>query len=399
MSFYHVCITQRSQSSTEVEVSLDHSYEDLETKFLAPYNRGLPITIKGKTIPIDDLERIRITVTEEDSAKIYAIIRQKRDMSRVITLQPISNLDVAMQGKDVTDEFITGPPGSESETDHNPETEIAPPNDAREVFVVHGRNLKARDALFDFLRAIDLHPLEWSEAIQATGRPSPYIGEVLNAAFTRAHAVVVLMTPDDESQLRLQLRSDSDPPYETELTGQARPNVLFEAGMAMGRNEDRTVLVELGALKPFSDIGGRHVIRIDNSSPRRQDLAKRLQAAGCPVKLDGTDWHSAGDFSTALELTVQMSSKSSSAVEKPSIDTEAPQLSTEAKELLLEGAKGNGSILNADHRDIDRRKKAAQDHMLNELAKHGLVEDLNGKGTSFGVTHRGFEVADQLSES
>ena len=34
--------------------------------------------------------------------------------------------------------------------------------------VVHGRNLAARDAMFAFLRAIGLEPLEWSVLVSAT---------------------------------------------------------------------------------------------------------------------------------------------------------------------------------------------------------------------------------------
>ena len=171
------------------------------------------------------------------------------------------------------------------------------------VFVVHGRNQKARDALFTYLRVIGLHPLEWNEAVQATGKPNPYIGEILDTAFSQAGAVVVLMTPDDEARLREQFRSPNDPPHETELTGQARPNVLFEAGMAMGRNPYRTILIELGSLRPFTDVAGLHLIRMDNSSQRRQELAQRLESVGCPVNLDGIDWHTAGDFGAALSET------------------------------------------------------------------------------------------------
>ena len=177
------------------------------------------------------------------------------------------------------------------------------PTAMEKVFVVHGRNHKSRDALFTFLRSIGLHPLEWNEAVRATGKASPYIGEILDAAFSQAGAVVVLMTPDDEARLREPFVSANDPPHETELTGQARPNVIFEAGMAMGRDADRTVLIELGSLRPFSDIGGRHVIRLDDRTQRRQELAQRLQSAGCPVNLDGTDWHTAGDFDAALSET------------------------------------------------------------------------------------------------
>jgi predicted nucleotide-binding protein len=168
--------------------------------------------------------------------------------------------------------------------------------DRKRVFVVHGRNVILRVALFQFLRSIGLNPLEWSQAIKQTGKASPYIGEVLDTAFSKAQAVVVLMTPDDEASLRAELRTANDPPYEVMPTPQARPNVLFEAGMAMGRSADRTILVEVGDLRPFSDVGGRHVVRLNNSTERRQELAQRLETAGCTVDLTGTDWHREGNF-------------------------------------------------------------------------------------------------------
>ena len=168
--------------------------------------------------------------------------------------------------------------------------------DLRRVFVVHGRNEKLRRAMFIFLRSIGLEPIEWTEAVKWTGSGSPHISEILNVAFNRAQAIVVLMTPDDEARLRLEFQSGDNPPHEKDLTPQARLNVIFEAGMALGRDPDRTVLVEIGQLRPFSDIGGRHTVRLDNSVARRQDLAMRLETAGCRVNLDGTDWHTAGEF-------------------------------------------------------------------------------------------------------
>jgi len=166
---------------------------------------------------------------------------------------------------------------------------------ARKVFVVHGRNRDARDAMFAFLRAIDLAPIEWSEAVRLTGEASPYIGHVLDAAFSAAQAIVVLLTPDDVAYLRSEYASGDDDP-ETRPLAQARPNVLFEAGMAMGRDAKRTVLVELGQLRPFSDVVGRHGVRLNGSAERRNELAQRLETAGCAVNLTGEDWLSAGDF-------------------------------------------------------------------------------------------------------
>lgn len=168
--------------------------------------------------------------------------------------------------------------------------------DPRKVFVVHGRNSRLRDDFFNFLRAIKLEPIEWSEAVKLTGSGSPYIGEIIDGAFFISQAIVVLLTPDDEVKLKSEFITDDDPIFEKEMTGQARPNVLFEAGMAYGRNSHKTILVQVGSIKPFSDIGGRHVVRLDNSSIQRQEIADRLITAGCSVSLEGKDWHKIGNF-------------------------------------------------------------------------------------------------------
>jgi Predicted nucleotide-binding protein containing TIR-like domain len=168
------------------------------------------------------------------------------------------------------------------------------PVDPRNVFVIHGRNAKANEAVFAFLRALDLNPIEWSEARSMTKKGSPYIGEILDTAFNNAQAIVVLQTPDDVAYLHESLTYPDDP--ETQAQMQPRANVLFEAGMALGRDEDRVIIVELGKVKVFSDIHGRHSVRLDNDIKNRQELANRLRDAGCSVKTTGTSWHEAGDL-------------------------------------------------------------------------------------------------------
>ncbi len=168
---------------------------------------------------------------------------------------------------------------------------------SRQVFVVHGRNEMLRQSMFAFLRALGLSPIEWDQAVAMTGKGSPFIGEILHAAFERARAVVVLITPDEIAYLQTRYASHEGDP-ETQPAPQARPNVLFEAGMAMGRNEDRTILVEVGQVREFSDVAGRHAVRLTNDVADRQRLAKRLETAGCAVDTSGVDWHKTGDFTT-----------------------------------------------------------------------------------------------------
>jgi predicted nucleotide-binding protein len=165
-----------------------------------------------------------------------------------------------------------------------------------QVFVVYGRDKAAKDAMFTFLRAVGVKPIEWNSALAMSKKAAPYIGEILETAFANARAIVVLLTPDDLVQLRPDLVSLTDKPYERTLTGQARPNVLFEAGMAFATHPGRTLLVQVGNVKEFSDVGGRHVVHMTDDYAKRQELATKLTNAGCDVDTSGSDWVKAGDF-------------------------------------------------------------------------------------------------------
>ncbi|MEU9988457.1 TIR domain-containing protein [Streptomyces sp. NPDC048045] len=166
----------------------------------------------------------------------------------------------------------------------------ASPDRSRNVFVVHGRDEEARMKVFDLLRLLDLRPLEWEDLVRATGKTAPFLGEVIAQAPAQAQAALVLLTPDDVVQLHPELRGPNEPPYESEPTGQPRPNVLIELGMLLMAYPERTLLVEIGALRQISDIGGMNVIRFDGSATALGKIVERLKLAGCRVNDTGSDW-------------------------------------------------------------------------------------------------------------
>jgi predicted nucleotide-binding protein len=170
-------------------------------------------------------------------------------------------------------------------------------NATTKVWLVHGRNTYAANELRKLLRALGLNPMEWNQALARAREGSPYVGSVLDKAFGAAAATVVLMTPDDEARLRAEFRTASDGSHERRLTPQPRANVLWEGGMAFGREPRSAVLVQMGQLRGLSDIAGRHVVHFDGSPQSRRELATKLKAAGCAVDTEGTDWLSHGDFS------------------------------------------------------------------------------------------------------
>ena len=166
------------------------------------------------------------------------------------------------------------------------------------VFVVHGRDMVLRDSMFAFLRSIELDPLEWEQAVRRARRgTNPFVGDVIDEVMDQAQAVLVLFSPDDLVQLKDQFVDKHEKQSEGRPQGQARPNVLFEAGLAMGRHQVKTVLIEIGSVKRFSDIGGRHMLRFNGSPESRHDLVGRLKMLNCDLDVDGRrDWMKVGTF-------------------------------------------------------------------------------------------------------
>jgi len=168
---------------------------------------------------------------------------------------------------------------------------------ADSVFVVHGRDAKARKELSAFLRSLHVDVIEWNKALALTKKGSPYIGEVIDAGFDHAQAIVVLLTPDDEAKLRDDLYRSGDPMFEKKLTGQPRQNVLFEAGMAFGKYKETTILVQVGKVRAMSDVSGVHIVHLTGTASSRQQLIGKLKTTGVKLDDNGEDWLTAGDFS------------------------------------------------------------------------------------------------------
>jgi predicted nucleotide-binding protein len=299
--YYHIIVELKG--TTTVLIRVDLTETQVLEEYVGPFLARQQILCGGRGIEFTDIERLQITKSQLPNARLVAIILIEWDAAgkKPIAMPPV-NVVAAARATDVTDALFSRFRSHALQLEREVRKEVSTMvQDPRSVMVVHGRDAKARTAMFAFLRAIDLRPIEWSTAVQATGSASPYIGQVLDSAFSLATAVVVIFTPDEDARLRDALHSGNDPTYEKELTGQARPNVIFEAGMAFGRHPERTVLVEMGKLRPFSDIAGRHALRINNSAERRNELASRLRTAGCAVNVEGADWLSAGDFDVLTE--------------------------------------------------------------------------------------------------
>ena len=298
--------------------------------------------------------------------------------------------------------------------------------DPRSVFVVQGRDLTATKAVFDFLRAIDLHPLEWPELVASTGSGAPVVDQVVGKGLENPQAVVVVFTPDDEARLREPYQQPNDPDYETTLTGQPRQNVLLETGSALALYRERTIIVQFGEIRPVSNLAGLHVLHVQDSSEFRHQLANRLKTAGCAVNTSGDQWLSAGDFAAALAKIAPLSQDQPRGIVTGKKDPNGPpisamdqaggaskrtgvdgSLSEDAKELFAAAydsrmggyisrrrAGGILYISTMNRKFVQSRVTEAEaqrwESALNELYEAGLVDD-NGSRETFYLTTQGQE--------
>ena len=314
--YYHVRLSIVGRDHDEVKSDLDA--ETLERQFLSAYRAGQSITVNGRTVTLEQLERIRISRSVEPIERLIERVKVADRNSSVVMLGgPSYESRAAAEAEDVTDQFITAPPGFETVRASRPisgagarardDSELgqSAAGDPRAVFVVAGRDLAAAAAVVALLRALRLDVVEWEHAVAKTGLPSPYVGDVVLAGLSMAGGVVVVLTPDDLVRLRDDLVRERDGGTERETQRQARPNVYYEAGIADALSRDRTVIVEIGEVKSFSDVSGRHVVRYDGSPSMRHTLAERLRVAGLTVDTTGQDWLSAGDLAQVAEAVAE----------------------------------------------------------------------------------------------
>ena len=372
---YHIEITPKPHDPPHKreESEYDLSFEELERRFLAPYRMARPIVIDGRTIKADNIHRI-------------GVYRSGREIGHLAGIPMNMLTDIT----DVTNEFIGGPPGygvDESST----AVQQARSTTSMRVFISHSSSdVDVAELLIELLRnALHLR----SDEIRCTsvdgyrmhaGAP---IDEELRAEVHDAELLVGLITPDS-------MRS---------------AYVIFELGARWGAEKPMIPLLASGATSEHLEgpLAGINAIDARESGQVYQFVENA--ARYLDVTLDKTSSY----MDTVNEL-VQRSTELATTMEQQSSATEPLQLSKEARELLVEATRDEGNkgmilmtetmaglSIKTNGKSFvqlgDSRSEAKWKQALDELYGHGLVEDGNGTGRVFRVTHRGYECADSLA--
>lgn len=149
---------------------------------------------------------------------------------------------------------------------------------SRKVFVVHGHDHAAKDAVARLLEKLHLEAVVLHEQANK-GRT---IIEKFEAHSEEVAFAVVLLTPDD-----LGASSEQVGNLPAGINKRARQNVVFELGYFIGKLKRRRVcaLYVDGVERP-SDMEGLLYVRYDQGGAWRTDLAREIKAAGIDVDLN-----------------------------------------------------------------------------------------------------------------
>ena len=143
----------------------------------------------------------------------------------------------------------------------------------RRVFIVHGRDEAAKEAVARFLTKLQLEPIILHE--------QPNQGRTVIEKFEGSADVdfaVILLTPDDIGHLA----DDIDNPKP-----RARQNVIFELGYFVGRlGRSRVCALHKGGVEILSDYDGVIYVSMDDPQGWRLLLAREIKAAGVDVDLN-----------------------------------------------------------------------------------------------------------------
>jgi len=142
---------------------------------------------------------------------------------------------------------------------------------SKSVFIVHGHDGEAREAVARFLTNVGLKPIILREQ---ANRGRTVIEKV--EAHSDVGFAVVLLTPDDEGRAK-----------GGELEPRPRQNVLLELGYFMAQlGRDRVCTLKKGEVEIPSDFAGVVWEPMDSAGGWKASLGRELEAAGYNI-----DWN------------------------------------------------------------------------------------------------------------
>lgn len=280
---YHIRVSQKSNKAHD-EVKLDLDEEQLRKRYVGPYESGEPIIINGKTVLIEDLERIKISKSTEPASALMKLIRSEDQKSSVLVFGgPSDEWRAADRAADVTDEFITGPPGGAKRSKHikkrGKQSEKKVSGSGKKVFIVHGHDHALKSDLEVFCRDLGLDPI----VLHRKADEGLTVIEKFEQHSDVQYAFV-LLTPDDMGYPVAESRKAEK---DRKVASRARQNVIFEFGYFVGRlGREKVCCVYKAGVEIPSDLAGLIYKKVTDSIEEvGYSIIRELKAANVEVEI------------------------------------------------------------------------------------------------------------------
>ena len=272
--YYHVRITHKLDSDKyRDDVRLDLNKEFLINRYIKPYELGQVIMINGKQIDPFSIKRFKVNRTRTPSSTYLANIKFSKSIDFYNQKTLPDEWYVTEEGQDVTDYFITCPPGNKNNLINVTNKQSDRKNIATNtIFVVHGHNEEMKQTVARTVEKLGFIPI----ILHEQANEGKTIIEKFEKHSYEASFAIILLSPDDRGC------TVSSFPHKAKL--RARQNVILEMGYFIGKLGRERVFVlhkESTNFELPSDIMG--ILYTPYNNNWKFELVKELRACGYEV--------------------------------------------------------------------------------------------------------------------
>ena len=276
MLYYHVRIMTTSSKDPYYEWDKT-DLSEIKKRIVIPSLKEERVRFSKQFFPASEIRSI-VIVESELTVKAYrADLQKKYPNSSLLWTSPFIFNEDESSVRNISDRVfkecksqlqeITSK--SEAPTPNKPQT----PMDKSKVFIVHGHDDAAKEAVARFVEKIGFEAIILHEQASSGKTIIEKIEEYTNVGFG-----IVLYTPCDVGALQGQEKDDLKP--------RARQNVVFEHGYLIGKigRENVCALVK-GNIETPNDISGVVYIKMEGEKEWKYKVADEMKESGYNVDL------------------------------------------------------------------------------------------------------------------
>lgn len=267
MTYYHVLVEGNNPSEKYYE--LDRTdLSEIKEGIVIPYLNGKEFTVDGYFLDKSKIKRILIKESACTSTE-YADYEDERYSNLPFVTSEEEIIENRKYTTDITESIFKECKGFLQKATSNPKA----PMDKSKVFIVHGHDNAAKEAVARFVEKIGLEAIILHEQASSGNTIIEKIEEYTNVGFG-----IVLYTPCDEGV------SKEEPGQQKP---RARQNVVFEHGYLMAKIGRKNVCALVkGDVEIPTDISGVVYIKMDEGDGWKLAVAKEMKACGYDVDLN-----------------------------------------------------------------------------------------------------------------